>query len=86
MKTSRFASRSRRKIAFVATIVMAVVALLLSSASAEILKLVYAADVMPQDEGWTLEDYPAYEDGHVYLDPAGALHMYDSEIYNESAC
>lgn len=86
MKTSRFVSNTCQKIAFVVAIAVMVMALLLSSSSAEILKFVYTADVMPRDDGWTLQDYPTYEAGHVYLDPVGVLHMYDPETYNGSAC
>jgi hypothetical protein len=45
----------------------------------------YTADLLPQPSGWTIVNYPAYEPGHVYLDPAGILHMKDLSSAGGSA-
>jgi len=56
-----------------------------SVGATQILKLSYTADVMPGDDGWTIINYPAYEDGHVTLVPGGILHMNDPSTSGGSA-
>ena len=56
-----------------------------SVGATQILKFSYTADALPGDDGWTIINYPAYEAGHVYLDPVGILHMNDPDTYGGSA-
>lgn len=47
--------------------------------------VIYTADHMPQTDGWTIVNYPAYESGHVTIDTPGILHLNDPNTYGGSA-